>query len=111
MHSKQQTTRRIRTICVSYLHRVICTVFFLLLIAVCATAQNTPADPDGASSPSPTSQSFWHDQNHLLGNWGGERTRLATSGVKFDFYVSDFLGNPARGETTHLLIVKGNHEQ
>jgi porin len=31
---------------------------------------------------------------HLLGDWGGERPRLAGRGVTFDFqYVADFLGN------------------
>src|ERR1700693_704866 len=38
---------------------------------------------------------------HLLGHWGGERTRLEQRGVKFDFqYVSDSLRN-----------IKGEHQE
>jgi porin len=97
MYRKQQTAKPRSTIWVSYLHRVIY-AFFLLLIATCTTAQNTPADPGGASSPSPTLQSFWNDQNYLLGDWGGTRSQLAQEGVTFDVsYISDFLGNPTGG--------------
>ena len=40
-------------------------------------------------------KTFWNQQ-YLLGDWGGERTKLAEQyGVTFDFfYVADFLGTP-----------------
>ncbi len=40
-------------------------------------------------------------QKYLLGDWGGERTKLANQGVTFDFhYIADFLGNPVGGNTS-----------
>jgi porin len=103
MYSKQQTTRPISTICGSYLYRCIYTVFFILLIVTCTTAQNTPADPDTPTDPDggsfpPNLQSSWNDRNYMFGDWGGTRSQLAQEGVTFDvYYVSDFLGNPIGG--------------
>ncbi len=41
------------------------------------------------------------NQQYLLGDWGGERTKLANEGVTFDFhYIADFLANPTGGNST-----------
>lgn len=82
----------------------------LLLLALPAVAQDTTPPSTGgverqpgkdtaarpaATEPQANAPSFWQQQ-HLLGDWGGERTKLAEQyGVSFDFfYVSDMLGVP-----------------
>jgi carbohydrate-selective porin OprB len=63
-----------------------------LLISVAAIAQSI--------DPSPTDTSFMH-RKYLLGDWSGERSKLANEGVTFDlFYVADFLANPAGGNSS-----------
>lgn len=77
-------------------YRAGCLVVAVMLIAAYAGAQNTAGDSSGALST--TELSFWNEQNYLLGDWGGERSRLSAKGINFDFYyVSDFLGNPSGG--------------
>lgn len=53
-----------------------------------------------AESLPPTSAhqpDFWH-RPYFLGDWGGERTRLANEGFTMDFYyVADALANPSGG--------------
>jgi carbohydrate-selective porin OprB len=72
-------------------------VLSVMLMAACARAQSTVSDPGRAVST--TERSFWNDQNYLLGDWGGERSRLSARGINFNFvYVSDFLGNPSGGQ-------------
>ncbi len=66
-------------------------------------AQSLTPDPKsdvGVSSAqtAPPPSSIWQQQ-YLLGDWGGERSRLEAEGVKFDFNdIGDFLSN-----------VTGNH--
>jgi len=45
--------------------------------------------------------SFWNQQ-YLLGDWGGERTKLADEGVTFDFNdIGDFLADVSGSQTHH----------
>ncbi|PYX83569.1 MAG: hypothetical protein DMG70_09845 [Acidobacteria bacterium] len=83
----------------SCVRRVISAVLFVvLLMAACATAQNKASDSSGAAFPLPITAQRIADNQNLLGDWGGERSRLAGKGVNFEFYyVSDFLGNPSGG--------------
>ena len=47
------------------------------------------------------SDSIW-TQQYLLGDWGGERTRLEDAGVKFDFNdIGDFLTDVTGSQTHH----------
>ncbi len=87
-------------------------IFFTFLILICLLSLALPAvaqkegieNGSGPRSGCPLPQSllllrwrrlFWNQQ-YLLGDWGGERTKLAEQyGVTFDFfYVADFLGTP-----------------
>lgn len=54
------------------------------------------APPAATPAPAPAEKTFWNQQ-YLLGDWGGERTKLAEDyGVTFDvFYVADFLDTPS----------------
>ena len=55
----------------------------------------TPSDV-GTIKPS-----FW-DQQYMLGDWGGERTRLEKEGVTFDFNdIGDFLTDVTGSQTHH----------
>src|SRR5580693_4400000 len=75
----------------------------LLLLTLPAVAQKEgietgPGHDQAApapTTPAPQDKTFWNQQ-YLLGDWGGERTKLAEEkGVTFDFfYVADFLGTP-----------------
>ena len=42
----------------------------------------------------------WHEQDTLTGNWFGERCRLCSRGIDFNFnYTSDLAGNPVGGKS------------
>ena len=54
-------------------------------------------EPDGPARPEPAEVSP-ATRAYLLGDWGGERSRLEQKGVKFDFYYTDdALANPTGG--------------
>lgn len=56
--------------------------------AFAQTVTAAASDGDSASQP----------RQHLLGDWDGERTALASRGVTFDFfYVADLQANPVGG--------------
>ncbi len=61
------------------------------------------AGPDDADMP-PVQQkmpSFW-DQQYMLGDWGGERTKLANEGITFDFNdIGDFLTDVTGSQEHH----------
>lgn len=69
---------------------------FLMGVAfgICATsACSQPAQEDVLSGPD-SRETGQGPHGHLLGNWGGERSRLAERGVNFDLqYISDQLWN------------------
>jgi porin len=72
-------------------------VYSLLLLASVLTI-SLPAAAQ-SNDTSTTDTSFMH-RKYLLGDWGGERSKLADEGVTFDlFYVSDFLANPTGGKS------------
>ena len=76
------------------------TLCFLLLVL---TSTLTIPLPAGAQStdPAPAPETSFMKRKYLLGDWGGERTKLANKGVTFDFhYIADFLGNPTGGNTS-----------
>jgi len=55
------------------------------------TTEQTKAPPPG----------FW-DQQYMLGDWGGERTKLEEEGVKFDINdIGDFLTDVSGSQTHH----------
>ncbi len=62
------------------------------------------AGPSDQGTPPVVQQkapSFW-DQQYMLGDWGGERTRLADKGVTFDINdIGDFQANVAGSEVHH----------
>ncbi len=77
-------------------------LLLLLLFAQRSSAQTEPQTSSQTTSPSPASAAPPPPQprQYLLGDWGGERTRLAEKGVTFDlFYVADLLSNPTGGLT------------
>jgi porin len=100
MHLKQRITKLPGLIWSIFQDKVSYCALLVSLMAICATAQNARDDSSSAPSASPTiGESIWNDQNYLFGDWGGERSRLETKGIKFSFYyVSDFLGNPSGGQ-------------
>jgi len=60
-------------------------------------ASNTCAQTAGVASDG-DSGSHSQPRQYLLGDWGGERTSLASKGVTFDFfYVADLQANPVGG--------------
>lgn len=69
-------------------------VLFCLISVIPASAQ-TPAN---AASGSSNGFNLF-SRPYLLGDWGGERSKLEDRGVKFNFYyVADLLANPTGGE-------------
>jgi porin len=97
MDSRERMTTLAKLLSGNCLYRASYFVLSVMLLATCASAQNTAGDPSGAAST--IERSFWNDQNYLLGDWNGERSQLEAKGIDFSFvYVSDFLGNPTGGE-------------
>ncbi len=69
-------------------------VLFCLVSVIPAFAQA----PANATSDASTDFNFM-SRPYLLGDWGGERSKLEERGVKFTFYyVADLLANPTGGE-------------
>jgi len=59
------------------------------------------AGPSDQSGIVQTAPSFW-DQQYMLGDWGGERTRLEKEGIKFDINdIGDFQADVAGSQTHH----------
>ncbi len=76
----------------------------LLATSVAARAGSDGITPNMATAPSSvdtTKPDFWHQQ-YLLGDWGGERTKLANEGVTFDFNnIGDFLTDVTGSQVHH----------
>jgi porin len=65
------------------------------------SALSAHAGPNDQPGIVQTAPSFW-DQQYMLGDWGGERTRLEKEGIKFDFNdIGDFQANVAGSEVHH----------
>ena len=75
----------------------------LALLLLLTPLSLVKAGPDDRDMP-PVQQkmpSFW-DQQYMLGDWGGERTRLANQGVTFDFNnIGDFLTDVTGNQVHH----------
>ncbi len=82
-------------------------VFCLFLFALPAVTQTQGVEtgpghdqakpaPEATPAPPPAADKTFWNQQYLLGDWGGARTKLAEEkGVTFDFfYVADFLADP-----------------
>src|SRR5690242_14974086 len=72
---------------------------FLLLLAALVGFTALAVAQSSSSAPAPPERRFdLYHQKYLLGDWGGERTKLEERGVNFDFfYVSDMLANVKGG--------------
>ena len=75
--------------------QIICTLLILIcptLFSLSAFTQDAAPAPTPAPAPAPAPTTFL-TQKYLLGDWGGERTKLAEEkGISFDFfYVTDML--------------------
>jgi porin len=78
----------------------------LLLIATGAAARAGSVDVENTPVIQKTETSLWNQQ-YLLGDWGGERTRLEQEGVTFQFNnIGDLLGD-ASGSQGHNLTYFG----
>ena len=98
------------------------TSFIAAILGGFQPAPAQPADSDGATTgstgetPPPTSQPAmpsliqklpnylgdWSSREHLTGDWGGERTRLAEQGILFDLDVTQVTqGNAHGGKSTN----------
>ena len=72
------------------LRNICCMAVLLLCSATKVFAQAAIGASDDGSGSRP--------RQYLLGDWGGERTSLASKGVTFDFfYVADLQANPVGG--------------
>jgi porin len=72
----------------------------LILGSTAAPAANTD-DKEITPVVDKAQPSFW-DQQYMLGDWGGERTRLEKEGVSFDFNdIGDFLVDTTGSQTHH----------
>jgi porin len=68
-----------------------------VLLGVRGFSQQMPA-AEGTSEPATTERYVPSPKKYLLGDWGGERTRLEEKGVTFDVhYVVDALSNVSGG--------------
>lgn len=61
----------------------------------------------GATPTVQKSTTSWWDQQYLLGDWGGERSRLADKGVTFDLNDIGDLQADATGSQEHRFIYFG----
>jgi porin len=79
-------------------------IFLGALIAAPARAGTEEITPPAVGQPPVSQQTkgFW-DQEYMLGDWGGERSRLEKEGVKFDFNdIGDFLTDVTGSQPHHL---------
>jgi porin len=72
-----------------------------LLIAAGFAAAASTDDKEITPTVEKAQPSFWNQQ-YLLGDWGGERTKLANEGVTFDFNdIGDFLVDVTGSQVHH----------
>ena len=74
----------------------------LAAVALTIGSKSARAGSDGITpNVQPAQPSFWNQQ-YMLGDWGGERTKLAKEGVTFDFNdIGDFLVDVTGSQTHH----------
>lgn len=75
------------------------TSFGLMLLLFCVISVIPAFAQSPANAPNNTPAGFhFSSLQYLLGDWGGERSKLEEHGVKFNFfYVADLLANPTGG--------------
>jgi porin len=67
-----------------------------------AAADDKSMTPLTQSETAPPAKSFW-DQDYMLGDWGGERSKLESEGVKFDFNdIGDLLSDVSGSQEHHV---------
>jgi porin len=82
------------------LPRISFAAFVALLIVIPTTVARAGSD-EITPVVSKTQPSFWNQQ-YMLGDWGGERTKLEKEGVSFDFNnIGDFLTDVSGAQTHH----------
>jgi porin len=73
----------------------------LLFAAASLAVHAGPPDKELTPNVGTTQPSFWNQQ-YMLGDWGGERTKLEKEGVTFDFNdIGDFLTDVTGSQTHH----------
>ena len=78
-------------------HTNIRSAFLVLVLLLVCSANKTVAQSTTDPSDVESVGHSWPRQ-YLFGDWGGERTSLASKGITFDFmYVADLLANPVGG--------------
>jgi porin len=76
-------------------------VLLLLFATMLATRAAGTDDKEITPVVEKAQPSFW-DQQYMLGDWGGERTKLASEGVSFDFNdIGDFLVDVTGSQPHH----------
>jgi porin len=76
-------------------------VFTASFILPLSQVQAGPSDKEITPVVEQKMPSFW-DQQYMLGDWGGERTRLEKKGVSFDINdIGDFQADVAGSQTHH----------
>src|SRR5215470_2762602 len=83
-----------------------CRMLILFSLALGVLALSTHAqDQIGETLSGPDSHETGQGPHgHLLGDWGGERSRLLERGVRFDFfYITDSLWNIKSEKATRLF--------
>ncbi len=72
-----------------------------VLVLVPLPSLQAGTEEKNSSGVQPSIPSFWN-QKYLLGDWGGERTRLANEGVTFDFNdIGDFQADVTGSQVHH----------
>jgi porin len=77
---------------------------FALLLGGAPAVQAEPVDEKSVTQEetAPAPLSFWNQQ-YMLGDWGGERSKLESEGVKFDVNdIGDFLTDVSGSQTHHI---------
>ena len=81
--------------------RLLCSAVMGLLIATSFAARASSDDKEITPAVEKAQPSFWNQQ-YMLGDWGGERTKLANEGVTFDFNdIGDFLVDVTGSQVHH----------
>jgi porin len=86
-------------------HSLLWKCFFFAMVSCAATSAWSQSIDDSLSGGADHGEHSAEQQPHLLGDWGGARTRLLNRGVKFDlYYKSDWLWNVSGAKEERLAV-------